>query len=87
VLILCLCVYLEGQVLKEILEKLCEAIGMMINNIKYTLYFLEMNEGTSQIILGIFNFSIVDMQYGFKYFGFMLKHNNYFVFYWKWLFL
>jgi hypothetical protein len=41
----------EGRVLKDILEMFCDATGMVINNTKSTIYFLEVDEGIKQMSL------------------------------------
>jgi hypothetical protein len=87
VLIFFLCVELEGRILKEILEELCEATSMMINNTKSAMYIPEVGEGTRQRVSGIFNFSIDYLLDVFKYLGFMFKPNNCSASNWKWILL
>jgi hypothetical protein len=54
----------EGRALKDILEVFFDATSMLINDNKFVIYFIYVDEGIRQDISSIFNFSSFDFSKG-----------------------
>jgi hypothetical protein len=77
VLIFCFCAAVEGKILKDIPSLFCDAMGMLININKSTIFLPNVEEEFRNIFSNRFNFPLQALGEGIKYLGFMSKPNNY----------
>jgi hypothetical protein len=77
ILSFCSCEESNGNTLKDGLTLFFEAMGMIINVEKSSIYILDSHGPACIPFSSLFNFSIHEMVYRFKYLGFNLKPNNY----------
>ena len=77
VLIFCFCAAVEGKIWKNIPSLFYDAMGMLININKSTIFLPNVEEEFKNIFSNQFNFPLQALGEGIKYLGFMSKPNNY----------
>ena len=67
----------EWIYLHNILKILCEALGLEVNEKKYSLIYFCKDQALKVSLLRLFPFKSEIFDDGFKYLGFLLKANGY----------
>jgi len=85
VLISCCCVVIDCQDLKTILTNVSATIGMIVNEMKSTIYITLGNEDHRALFTNTFSFEQKDVEENLKYMGYAIKPNKYDIVDWSWL--